>query len=516
MGVQFQRAFAAVSVLVASGASADFTGFVLSTQVTAGTLDTYRIVRVHARFDVPTEVLLNVFDATMTLTYQGSAVPGLLQATDPDLELGPSFRPFAFVPSNEPWMYDSYVTIGAEQGDPSGTVLDPGFDDSGAAEGLGFGGASGWYNLPPTNGLGTAGSDLRVFIGQFVVPSAAFVPGLRLYFSGTVGANCDNLLKFGEHEASVAIPAAAAPKYVIDDFDADEMSDLILFSRPKGELSAWLMSGPTPKSTAVIEGAPRKGYTLQGIGDTDGDGDADVIWRAPRTNILSAWRMQGTKIPDEYTLGPSLGRGWTVLACTDISGDAIADVLFFNRGTRQVHAWLLGPDGIDSEGPIGAMPTAMPLGVGDFDGDGMRDILWRTPTGEVSAWLLDGLAIRESGPITDGSEVSRAWKVAGIGDFDGDGSDDVLWRQARAGEVVLWRMEGLRCMEIRLLSNSVPAAWSCEACPDVDGDGRRDVVWRRRKDGTMLVWRMLPDGDFLIDFMPSADRSITIGRPKMN
>ena len=77
-------------------------------------------------------------------------------------------------------------------------------------------------------------------------------------------------------------------------------------------------------------------------------------------------------------------------------------------------------------------------------------------------------------------------------------------------------MEGLRCMEIRLLSNSVPAAWSCEACPDVDGDGRRDVVWRRRKDGTMLVWRMLPDGDFLIDFMPSADRSITIGRPKMN
>ena len=516
MGIPRQQACVVFAALAASVASADFTGFTLSTQVDVGALDTYRVVRVHARFDSASDVLLNVFDAAITLTYQGSAVPGLLQATDTDLELPASFRPFAFVPTTEPWIYDSYVTIGAEQGDPSGTVLDPGFDDSGAAEGLGFGGASGWYNLPPTNGLGTAGSDLRVFIGQFVVPSAAFMPGLRLHFNATVGASCGGVLKFGTHEVSVAVPSALSAKYVIDDVDADEMSDLLMFSRSTGELSAWLMSGATPKSTSVIEGASRKGFSLQGIGDLDGDGDTDVLWRAPRTNLLSAWRMQGTKVPEEYTLGPSLGRGWSVLACTDITGDAIADVLFLNRGTRQIHAWVLGADGIASEGPVGAMPGAMPLGVGDFDGDGIRDILWRTPTGEVHAWLLDGLSIRESGPVTDVGTVSRGWKVAGIGDFDGDGSDDILWRQPRAGEVLSWRMEGLRCMEVRLLSDSVPALWTCEACPDVDGDGRRDIVWRRRKDGSMLVWQMLPNGAFAIDNMPPADRSITIGRPKMN
>ena len=142
--------------------------------------------------------------------------------------------------------------------------------------------------------------------------------------------------------------------------------------------------------------------------------------------------------------------------------------------------------------------------------------LWRTATGEMQVWLLDGLTVRESGPVTGVDAVARSWKVAGVGDLDGDGSDDILWRQPRAGEVVMWRMEGLRCMESRLLSQSVPASWSCEACPDVDGDGRGDVIWRRRKDGTMLVWLMRPNNQYLIDFLPPADRSLSIGRPKMN
>jgi hypothetical protein len=324
------------------------------------------------------------------------------------------------------------------------------------------------------------------------------------------------MLKFGAHEVSVAVPEADVPKYVIDDVDADSMSDLLLFQRSTGLLSAWLMNGAVPKLTTTIEGAPRKGFTLQGIGDLDGDGDADVLWRAPRTNLLSMWRMQGLSVPKEIVIGPALGRGWSTLACTDISGDSVADLLFFHRGTRQIHAWLLGAGGIESEGAVGALPNALPLTVGDFDGDGHRDILWRTSAGEIIVWLLDGLSVRESGVVTGVGAIARSWRVAGVGDLDGDGSDDILWRQPRAGEVVMWRMEGLRCMESRLLSEAVPASWSCEACPDVDGDGRDDVIWRRRKDGTMLVWLMRGNGQYLIDFLPPADRSISIGRPKMN
>ena len=53
----------------------------------------------------------------------------------------------------------------------------------------------------------------------------------------------------------------------------------------------------------------------------------------------------------------------TVLAERDwLAGSfSVADILFFNKGTRQVHAWVMDAAGIASEGPIGALPGALPL-----------------------------------------------------------------------------------------------------------------------------------------------------------
>ena len=114
MGVRLSAAAALSAGLVASIAGGDFTGFSLKAQVVVGALDTYRVVRAYAHFDNASDTLLNVFDASLTLSYRGSAVPGLLQATDADLEIGPTYRPFAFVPTTEPWAFDSFVTIGSD------------------------------------------------------------------------------------------------------------------------------------------------------------------------------------------------------------------------------------------------------------------------------------------------------------------------------------------------------------------------------------------------------------------
>jgi len=37
----------------------------------------------------------------------------------------------------------------------------------------------------------------------------------------------------------------------------------------------------------------------------------------------------------------------------------------------------------------------------------------------------------------------QAWQVKGIGDFDGDGKADILWRNAVTGENYIWLMNGL-------------------------------------------------------------------------
>ena len=519
MGLQLPQCSAAIAAGVCvSLAGADFGGFTLTSQVVQGALDEYRVVRAYAQFTSATDVLLNVYDASLTLSQGATTIPGFLQASDPDLGADASFRPLLFKPATEAWTYDSFVTIGAEQGNHSnGTVLDPGFDDTGAAGGLGFGGMSGWYNLPPTNGLGVAGEDLRVLVGQFVIGSSSFVPGQRLRFAATVGVSSGGVLSYGQHEVSCVVPTSNLAKYVVDDVDGDAMSDLVLFDRATGEVSAWLMSGASLKATAPIAGDPLKGFVLQGIGDLEGDGDADVLWRNRRSGLFSVWQLQGVKPAATVAIDAVPGRGWTTLAYTDISGDAKADVLLFNRRTRQVMAWIIDGGAVASSTIIGAMPGAMPLGVGDLDGDGKRDILWRTTAGEVRGWLLDGASIRETAAISGiGGPVGRTWKVAAIADFDGDGADDLLWRQTKSGEVILWRMEGLACLQSTLLAESINATWTAEAAPDVNGDGRHDVLWRRRSDGTTMVWTADMNGAFTSTTLPSLAKSQSVAQPKMN
>jgi hypothetical protein len=67
-------------------------------------------------------------------------------------------------------------------------------------------------------------------------------------------------------------------------------------------------------------------------------------------------------------------------------------------------------------------------GVGDFNGDGNADILWRnSTTGEVYIWLMNGTTFTSSGSL---GYVSSDWSIAGVGDFNGDGKADILWQTA--------------------------------------------------------------------------------------
>ena len=68
-------------------------------------------------------------------------------------------------------------------------------------------------------------------------------------------------------------------------------------------------------------------------------------------------------------------------------------------------------------------------GVGDFNGDGRKDVLWRNASGEVAAWFMNGTAIAGSGDLTSGGVAVKpgaTWSIAGIGDFNHDGNSDVL------------------------------------------------------------------------------------------
>ena len=66
-------------------------------------------------------------------------------------------------------------------------------------------------------------------------------------------------------------------------------------------------------------------------------------------------------------------------------------------------------------------------GGGDFNFDGMSDLLWRNSSGALSLWTMNGSVITSSASITSGGTAitpDASWSVAGVGDFDGDGVVD--------------------------------------------------------------------------------------------
>ena len=80
-------------------------------------------------------------------------------------------------------------------------------------------------------------------------------------------------------------------------------------------------------------------------------------------------------------------------------------------------------------------------GVGDFNGDGSPDILWRDATnGRVSIWLMDGVSKQSEGSPATVSDTN--WQIKGVDDYNGDGKSDILWRHASDGRNYIWLMDG--------------------------------------------------------------------------
>src|SRR5262249_359779 len=130
-------------------------------------------------------------------------------------------------------------------------------------------------------------------------------------------------------------------------------------------------------------------------------------------------------------------------------------------------------------------------GVGDFDGDGKADILWRhSETGQNYLYPMDGTAIKPTeGFIRTVSDSN--WRVAGVGDFDGDGKADIMWRNQQSGENYLYPMNGVAVLATEGYLRSVSdLAWQIAAVGDYDGDGMSDLLWRHSATGQNYLYPM--------------------------
>ena len=138
--------------------------------------------------------------------------------------------------------------------------------------------------------------------------------------------------------------------------------------------------------------------------------------------------------------------------------DNKGDIFWRNNTTGEVGMWVMNGTQIVQTVDFGPVPLTWTIaGIGDFDGNGSTDILWRDNSGNVGIWLLNGTQNILSMP-----QYSATCRPTGpslqTGDYNGSGLSDILWID-NLGNVAVWFMNGTSI-------SSVAELWQCRYCVD--------------------------------------------------
>jgi hypothetical protein len=155
----------------------------------------------------------------------------------------------------------------------------------------------------------------------------------------------------------------------------------------------------------------------------------------------------------------------------------------------------------------------------DFNGDGKSDVLWRTDNGVLFNWVATGLGAFTSNAANFATVVSSEWRVAGTGDFNGDGFTDLFWRQDVTGHVVDWlgNSTGGFTINATNFDSSLPSDAHIVGTGDYNGDGRDDILIQK-DDGYTFTWLGTQSGGFSSGdfFWMSVNRDRIIGTGDFN
>ncbi|MBI3715364.1 MAG: peptidylprolyl isomerase [Betaproteobacteria bacterium] len=243
--------------------------------------------------------------------------------------------------------------------------------------------------------------------------------------------------------------------------------------------------------------------------DIDGSGKHNIVLRnTTGTPSMKVGRLVNGSF--QFTTQEDPGANFRVVAAADLDGNGKSDLVFLDTTQNPLGDVRIWTDFAHASERLWRQVKQVwdVQVVGDLDGDGQADVVWRylapdpRDTGVSYIWFTNGTnapVVRKRG----GAPLD--WQLLGAADFNADGAADMVYISPANDVKILMATANRTCANIS--GGSITAGFTALKLADFSGSGRADILVHNPTTGQNAIRQMNATGLPLPAFTGNPDDS---------